>query len=242
MGAGKSTLFEILKKEYPDAYFLMEPLESWQAIGGNPKLNVLEKYYEDPKRWGFTFQIYAYQSRLMAWDRQLRKITRGAGQTPQKGHPSNQLSSPSTDLEDSQEVPIQLIFTERSIESARELFFKTCYLSGAINEIEFHIYEEFYEWLMDHYEQYLVDCVVYVNTPAQTCLERLKRRGRHEEAGVPLEYLEQLQQRHEEWLLKKDNNKFKLIEVDATQNYVTDQAIREQVTKQLLEQINKLSK
>lgn len=29
VGAGKSTLFEILKKEYPDAYFLMEPLESW---------------------------------------------------------------------------------------------------------------------------------------------------------------------------------------------------------------------
>lgn len=29
VGAGKSTLFEILRKEFPKAIFLMEPLESW---------------------------------------------------------------------------------------------------------------------------------------------------------------------------------------------------------------------
>ena len=63
-----------------------------------------------------------------------------------------------------------MVFTERSIESSRELFFKTCHLSGALNEIEYQIYEEFYVWLMEHYEQYMVDCVVYVNTPPETCM------------------------------------------------------------------------
>ena len=24
-------------------------------------------YYENPKRWGFTFQIYAFMTRLMRW-------------------------------------------------------------------------------------------------------------------------------------------------------------------------------
>lgn len=44
------------------------------------------------------------------------------------------------------------MFTERSIESARELFFKLCYNDGTISELEYHIYEEFYEWLMEHYK------------------------------------------------------------------------------------------
>ncbi|KAM3136692.1 hypothetical protein pb186bvf_011137 [Paramecium bursaria] len=218
IGAGKSTLFEILRKQFPQAIFLMEPLEQWQSINGDPNLNILEKYYQDPQRWAFSFQVYAYQSRLISWDQQLKqtKIT----------------DSPSTnDCDD-----IQLVFTERSVESARELFFKTCHEMGCINQIEYQIYEQFYHWLMEQYSEYMVDCVIYVNTPAQTCLERLTRRGRQEEASVPLDYLFKLQQRHEEWLFKQKNN-FNLINVDATLNYVTDMNIKQQVTDQLVLQI-----
>jgi deoxycitidine kinase/deoxyguanosine kinase len=60
VGAGKSTLFNLIQKTFPDAYYLREPLEAWQAINNNPELNILEKYYTDINRWAFTFQIYAY--------------------------------------------------------------------------------------------------------------------------------------------------------------------------------------
>ncbi|CAD8085235.1 unnamed protein product [Paramecium sonneborni] len=232
VGAGKSTLFEILRKEFPKAIFLMEPLEQWQKVHGNPNLNILEKYYSDIQRWGFTFQIYAYQSRLMAWDRQLRAVLK---EQKLQQIDNNQFSSPSTNAEDE---PI-LVFTERSIESARELFFKLCYNDGTINELEYHIYEEFYEWLMEHYKQYLVDCVIYVNTPPEMCLERLNRRGRQEEACVPLDYLKKLHQRHEDWL-SENTNKFKIINIDATKNYVQDLNIREAVRRQLIDEISTL--
>ncbi|CAD8092437.1 unnamed protein product [Paramecium sonneborni] len=217
IGAGKSTLFEILKQEYPQAIFLMEPLERWQNINGNSELNILEKYYSNVERWGFTFQIYAYQSRLMTWDRQLQQVLKNTQQN--KG-------------------PV-LVFTERSIESARELFFKLCYNDGKISQIEFEIYEEFYEWLMKHYKQYLIDCVIYVNTPPETCLERLIKRGRQEEACVPLEYLKKLHQRHEDWLIEK-TNRFQIVSIDGTMNYVQDQNVKEHIRQQLLLEIQQL--
>lgn len=39
--------------------------------------------------------------------------------------------------------------------------------------------------------------------PAQTCLERLRRRARSEEGSIQLGYLQQLHAQHEHWLVEK---------------------------------------
>ena len=54
---------------------------------------------------------------------------------------------------------------------------------------------------MKEFPALAVDGFVYMRTKPSTCLTRLQGRGRSEEAGVELAYLEQLQARHEEWLL-----------------------------------------
>ena len=59
-----------------------------------------------------------------------------------------------------------------------------------MNELEFQMYDEFFNWLMKNYEKYHVDQVIYINTPAVECHNRLKRRARSEEVGVSLEYLQ----------------------------------------------------
>lgn len=46
-----------------------------------------------------------------------------------------------------------------------------------------------------------VDLVVYLRTDPQTCLARVMGRGRPEEAGVTLGFLQDLHQLHEDWLV-----------------------------------------
>ena len=40
-------------------------MSEWQNLGGTD-INILEKYYQEPTRWGFTFQIYAIYTRIKA--------------------------------------------------------------------------------------------------------------------------------------------------------------------------------
>lgn len=62
IGSGKSTFLNILKNKYSDQfYFAKEPVDEWLDVNG---VNFLEKFYQDKKRWGYTFQNYAYITRI----------------------------------------------------------------------------------------------------------------------------------------------------------------------------------
>lgn len=63
IGCGKSTFLEILRQKVPEAKWIEEPVSDWQNLSGK-NINMLEKYYKEPKRWGFTFQIYAIFTRV----------------------------------------------------------------------------------------------------------------------------------------------------------------------------------
>ena len=64
IGAGKSTFLEKLKNEFPDAYFVPEPVDEWSTIVDENGKTILERYYEDPKRYAFSFQMMAFITRI----------------------------------------------------------------------------------------------------------------------------------------------------------------------------------
>jgi hypothetical protein len=69
IAAGKSTLLRLLEDEV--GYLVVpEPISKWQSVSPSGSKscggNLLELFYTDPKRWGFTFQMYAFLSRTMA--------------------------------------------------------------------------------------------------------------------------------------------------------------------------------
>jgi len=63
IGCGKSTFLEVLRQKVPEAKWIEEPVTEWQNLNGK-NINMLEKYYKEPARWGFTFQVYAIFTRV----------------------------------------------------------------------------------------------------------------------------------------------------------------------------------
>jgi deoxyadenosine/deoxycytidine kinase len=46
-----------------------EPVEEWQKVPSGPNgkqtLNLLDKFYQDPQKYAYTFQNYVFMSRVM---------------------------------------------------------------------------------------------------------------------------------------------------------------------------------
>lgn len=64
IGAGKSTFLEKLKQSFPEAYFVPEPVDEWSTIVDNNGTTILERYYADPKKYAFSFQMMAFITRI----------------------------------------------------------------------------------------------------------------------------------------------------------------------------------
>lgn len=63
IGAGKTTILKLIGRSFSDVAFIEEPVSQWQNLGG---MNLLDKFYEDPDRWGFSFEFYVMLSKLKA--------------------------------------------------------------------------------------------------------------------------------------------------------------------------------
>ena len=93
------------------------------------------------------------------------------------------------------------VVLERSIFTDRFVFATNSYRIGGMTDVEWQVYCGLWEFLVSNY-CVEPDCIFYYRTPAEVCLERMKVRGRHEETGVTVEYLKQLEALHDEWLLE----------------------------------------
>ncbi len=67
IASGKSTLLEHLKDHYKSdsgIVFVGEPVDEWRSIKDSAGVDMLTKFYADPSRYSFAFQMMAYISRL----------------------------------------------------------------------------------------------------------------------------------------------------------------------------------
>ncbi len=166
IGAGKSTLLRILGDHLPiDVVF--EPVDKWQKVG-----NLLDLFYKDTPRWAYTFQSYAFVSRVQ------------------------------TILEHQQShAPGTIQVLERSVYCDRFCFAKNCYEAGLMSALEWQIYQEWFSWLVENYTQRPAG-FIYLKTSPRVCFDRLVKRSRSEETSITLDYLVSLHNKHEEWLVQ----------------------------------------
>jgi deoxyadenosine/deoxycytidine kinase len=110
IGVGKSTLLEVVKSSCPDYEVVLEPVGEWMRLKNSEGKSLLELFYEDKRRWAYTFQNCAILTRL--------KIIREAVASTKK----------------------QIILTERSVLTDRFVFAEMLRESGDIDALEWDLY------------------------------------------------------------------------------------------------------
>lgn len=119
IGAGKTTFVENLKEKLQhdnEIIFITEPVNIWESIKDNNDKTILEKFYSEPNKYAFSFQIMAYVTRL-------NLLSKAIVDNPQ----------------------CKLIITERSLDADRNVFAQMLYDDNMIEDINFKIYLQFYQ-------------------------------------------------------------------------------------------------
>jgi deoxyadenosine/deoxycytidine kinase len=114
IGAGKSTLIEALKTAHPEWHFVDEPVEEWLQPDSTGR-NLLQNFYEDKRRWAYTFQNAALLSRSKA----LQACVHADSDS-------------------------QVFITERSIEADKNIFASMLTADGDMTPLEFSLYMKWY--------------------------------------------------------------------------------------------------
>ncbi len=117
IGAGKSTFLKIVQR-FLDSDIVFEPHTKWQDIGGE---NLLDKFYKDTKRWAYTFQTYAFITRVLEQEKNARETKK------------------------------EFQVLERSVYSDRYCFAKNCFEMGTMTQMEWSLYKDWFAWLVEQY-------------------------------------------------------------------------------------------
>jgi deoxyadenosine/deoxycytidine kinase len=193
IGSGKSTLLANLKKHFNDNHrviFLREPVDEWSKIKDEHGVTILEKFYADQDKYSFSFQMMAYISRLKLLKESIKDI-------------EEDIKHVFWDhIDDRHNLPRKLkyvIITERSLFTDKMVFAKMLYDSGKIELINYQIY---LNWFNTFADEFKVDKIIYVNANPDICYERVGKRHRDGEDNIPLEYLKNCHEYHNNMLDK----------------------------------------
>lgn len=127
IGSGKSTFINALKHRQSavqesaleNFVFVSEPVDVWQTVCDSEGETILEKFYRDPSKYAFSFQMMAYITRLVM----LRKT-----------------------LVDN---PGKVVICERSILTDKHVFANMLHAEGHIEDVNFTIYTKWFDEFQD---------------------------------------------------------------------------------------------
>jgi len=232
IGAGKSTLLRVMDKWFGEDMIetLPEPVESWKNCNGQ---NLLESFYQEPARYAYTFQSYAFISRM-------------------------------AQIQQTQQLKSVRIL-ERSPLSDY-CFAKNAHMNGIMNDVEWAAYQAWWSFFMHNnsplslldvsnplsdaqhnqervrsFRSLKPDAIIYLRTNPEICFKRMQIRNRSEEAGVPLSYLQQLHEQHDQWFPANASvdahHQIPFVMLDANGEFETDRQLQMNFVIEFVEMI-----
>lgn len=178
IGVGKTTFIDILKSKFTNCDIVYEPVDIWKQITDLDGKNILQTFYENIPRWGYSFQNLAYLTRMMKIEDTIKN--------------SNS----------------KYIFLDRSLGTDKNVFEKMLYDNGQLNELEHSMYNLWCDFYHKYIRSQNNIIYIYLHANSETCMKRIKKRNRIEEENIKIDYLEKLNEYHDSWLLNdemKDN-------------------------------------
>jgi deoxyadenosine/deoxycytidine kinase len=176
IGVGKSTLIDNLEayhknENIQNVIILREPVDAWNLfVDSKDNQNILAKFYNDPQKFSFSFQIVVLKTIL-------ELLTETIEKNPD----------------------CELIICERSILSSRHVFTKMLYDSSLMNELEYKIYESLFdEWVNSNI--FTPSKIVFLNITPEVSFERINKRNRIEENVIELDYIKSCGLYHQKWI------------------------------------------
>lgn len=167
--------------------------------------SLLANFYHTPHRWAYTTETLTMICRF-------------------KEHIREQANN------NDQAIPL----IERSIYSGHYCFAKNGYLKGYMTDLEWSIYNEWFTFLIPKQCQ-PPQGFIYLKVSPEIAYQRIKKRNRLTEKEITLSYLRQIEQRHEEFLINKENllpelQRVPVLIIDCNKEFETNE-------KQLLQHI-----
>lgn len=207
IGAGKSTLVRILKDNLK--------IDTIENIGfiQEPVDEWLKMTDENGKNILDNFyenqKLWAYKFQMNAFITRLQRL--------QKYLPKH-----------------KFCISERHITSDKNCFAKQLYEDDKISEIEWKLYNNWFDWVSQNELYRKPKGIIYLRASPETCSERINKRNRTEESSIPLEYLQKIHKKHEEWLLKQEN----VLVLDANKDFEVDNNYKKEVIERIIDFIN----
>jgi len=174
IGAGKSTLISRLERKLPGIEY------------NNRTINIL--YLQEPVNlWTggnevkINYLDLFYKNKIQVFSFEAYIMT-------------TLLQQLKTIIEDNKNEELYVIVTERSLLSSFSVFSKLAFQNNKINASEYQILKELSELSVD------IDGVVYIDTPPELCLYRVRTRGRVEEATIDINYMDALHSKYSDML------------------------------------------
>ena len=126
IGAGKSTILNALEKQLgKDSgwLFLKEPVHIWETIQDKDGKSILCKFYENPSKYAFSFQVMAFITRYQELKRMLKENPDCKG-----------------------------IICERSLEADKNIFAKMLHEDDLMDSMHYSIYDRYFQEYEGNYQ------------------------------------------------------------------------------------------